>query len=86
MSQTEIPVIMPEMDGPIETWWHVTVNGIALRVVQKKNKFKEPLEKVWVYTQGDGYAYYATTSLAIFSQKHWFERMAGVKLSREEVF
>lgn len=86
MSTTQIPKIMPEMDGPIETWWHVTVNNIPLKVVQKKNKFKEPLEPVLVYTQGDGYAYYATTSLARFSQKHWFEQLAGVKLAREETF
>ena len=78
MSTTEIPVIMPEVDGKTETWWHVTVNNISLKVVQKKNKFGEPLEKVWVYTQGDGFAYYATTSLATFSQKYWFEQSLGV--------
>lgn len=82
MSTTEISKIYPEIDGKIETWWHVTVNGITLRVVQKKNKFEEPLEKVWVYTQGDGSAYYATTSLAVFSQKYWFEQLYGVKLAR----
>jgi len=85
MNTTQISKIYPELDGPTETWWYVTVNNLKLKVVQKKNKHKEPLEKVWVYTEGDGFAYYATTSLAQFSQKYWFEQMAGVKLSRKEL-
>lgn len=85
MSTVEIPVIKPQWDTKAETCWYVTVNNIKVRVVQKKNKYQEPLEKVYVYTNAEGTAYYATTSLAVFSQKYWFEQMAGVKLVRKEL-
>lgn len=86
MSTTEISKIYPEIDIKTQTRWNVTVNGIPLRVVQKKNKFGDSLEKVWVYTRGDGTAYYATTSLAIFSQKYWFEKLYGVRLARKDQY
>lgn len=78
------PVIFPETDGKTETWWVVEINNISLKVVQKKNKYMESMEPVWIYTHGDGAAYYATTSLAKFSQKYWFEQLYNVKLSRRE--
>lgn len=86
MSTTQIPKILPKIDGPGITCWDVTVHGVDLRVEQKKNRYGIPLEKVYVYTRGDGTAYYATTSLATFSQKYWFEQTYGVRLAREETF
>jgi len=63
-----------------EVWWQFEVNGVKYRAVKKKNKFGEVLEKTYVYTNSDGYAYYSSTALAVFSQKHFLEKMLNVDL------
>ena len=63
-----------------EVVWHFEANGTKYRVVKKRDKFGEISGKTYVFTDGEGGAYYATTALAVFSQKHFLENMLNVKL------
>lgn len=62
-----------------EIHWDFTSNGIKYRAVKKLNKFKEPVGRISIFTNGEGSAYYATTALAVFSQNYWVENVFGVK-------
>jgi len=66
-----------------EVVWHFEANGVEYRVVRKRDKFGEITGKTYVFTDADGFAYYATTSLAVFSQKYFLENMLNVKLEVE---
>lgn len=66
-----------------EVIWRFTANDIQYKVMRKRSKFGEIYDKTYVYTDGDGFAYYATTSLAVFSQKYFLENMLNVKLEVE---
>jgi len=68
-----------------EVWWQFEVNGTKLRAVKKKTKFGDLTEKTYLYTDSEGGSYYSTTALAIFSQKHWLEKLLGVSLKVVEV-
>lgn len=63
-----------------EVIWYFESKGQKYRAVKKRNKFGNVTEKTYLYTNGDGSAYYATTALAIFSQKYFLENMMDVKL------
>lgn len=67
--------------------WEIEVNGIKMSIRKKKNKHGELLDKTYLYTNGDGTAYYATTAFAIFSQKHFLEKLLDIKLKlKDNVF
>jgi len=72
----------PTIDRPDATVWDIH-HGFDIRVEQKKNKYGQRLEKVYLYTRDEAGAYYNVTAFAIFSSKFHLEHLLGIKL--EEV-
>ena len=60
--------------------WNFEYNGMKVRAVKKRDKFGDLVGKTFLYTDGDSGAYYATTALAVFSQKFLLEQLLDIKL------